>query len=74
MSDPYREMFDGLRQAAEALVQASEALQRAGVAITAIAQAALNARDEQEDLRETVGRLETLVLELVRRSQERDAE
>lgn len=69
MSDPYREMFDGLREVAEALVQtsaalvqANEGLQRAGTAIIVIAEAALHARNEQEDVRESIRRLETLIM------------
>ena len=81
MDDTFREIFEGLRQAGQGLiaahaglVQASEALVKAGDGIVqanegmqqAIA-AALRANDEQEDLREPVRRLESLVPDLVER-------
>lgn len=42
--------------------EAIRELQRAGAEVTKMADAALNAHDEREDLRETVARLETLVI------------
>lgn len=69
MADSYRPLFEGLKETAAALVQASEAnqqanlaLQRAGAGITKMADAAMDAREEHEDLRETVARLEHLVI------------
>lgn len=56
MADYFREMFEGLKQTAEALIRANEGLKRA-------VDAALAAKNEHEDLRETVHRLEALVLE-----------
>lgn len=56
MADYLREMFEGLKQTAEALIRANEGLKRA-------VDAALAAKNEHEDLRETVHRLEALVLE-----------
>jgi hypothetical protein len=76
MADSYRPLFDGLKETAAALAQAGEAsqqaivasqlaiaaLQRAGAGITNMADAVMGARTDHEDLRETVGRLETLVI------------
>ena len=64
MSDYFRDTFEGLKQTAEGLIQANLGIKRA-------AEAALAARDEQEDLRETVHRLENLVLDLVREIRDR---
>lgn len=55
--DPFREVFEGLKHTAEGLIMANEGLKK-------MADAALAARDEHEDLRETVHRLESLVLQL----------
>jgi hypothetical protein len=76
MADSFRPVFDALQETAAALAQAGEAnqqaiaasqqsiaaLQRAGARITTIADAAMDAREEHEDLRVTVARLETLVI------------
>lgn len=76
MADSLRPVFDALQETAAALAQAGEAnqraivasqqsieaLKRAGARVTQIADAAMNAREEHEDLRVTVGRLETLVI------------
>jgi hypothetical protein len=48
-------MFESLKQTAEGLIQANEGIKRA-------VDAALAAKNEHEDLRETVLRLEGLVL------------
>jgi len=56
MADHFREMFESLKQTAEGLIQANEGIKRA-------VDAALSAKNEHEDLRETVHRLEALVLE-----------
>ncbi|HZR26326.1 MAG TPA: hypothetical protein VFA59_22210 [Vicinamibacterales bacterium] len=55
--DPFRDVFEGLKQTAEGLIMANEGTKKR-------ADAALAARDEHEDLRETVHRLESLVLQL----------
>jgi hypothetical protein len=55
MDHTFREMFEGLKHTAEGLIMANEGLKR-------MADAALHAQTEQEDLRDTVGRLETLVM------------
>jgi len=52
------------QQAIVSSQQAIRELQRAGAAITTMADAALNAHDEHEDLRETVRRLEGVVIQL----------
>ncbi len=76
MADSYRPLFEGLKETAAALVdagiasqqaiaasqQAIGALQRAGAEVTKMADAAMEARNEHEDLRETVARLESLVI------------
>ena len=73
-----KETAAALTQAGEASQQAIEAsqqaiiashlsiaaLQRAGARITQMADVALQTREEQEDLRETVHRLEGLVIQL----------
>ncbi len=56
MADYFREMFESLKQTAEGLIQANEGIKRA-------VDAALAAKNEHEDLRDTVHRLEALVLE-----------
>ena len=72
--DHFRESFEGLHkatvemQAAHGhLVEASQCMQRAGDAMTAAMTSVLHAKEEHEDLRETVTRLETLVLDIQRR-------
>ena len=60
MDNTFREMFEGMKQTADGLIMANEGIKR-------MADAAMHANTEQEDLRETVRRLETLVMELVRR-------
>jgi hypothetical protein len=76
--DAYRPVFDAMLKATqdlqaangflvtahEALVQAGEAQQHAGQHLTDALTAVMSARDEHEDLRETVGRLEHLVMDL----------
>lgn len=56
MADYFREMFESLKQTAEGLIQANEGIKRA-------VDAALAPKNEHEDLRDTVHRLEALVLE-----------
>jgi hypothetical protein len=63
MADYFRETFEGLKQTAEGLILANEGIKRA-------AEAALAAKSEHEDLRETAQRLEALVLELTKQVQE----
>ena len=54
--DYFRETFEALKQTAEGLILANEGIKRA---VTA----ALGAKQEHEDLRETVHRLESLVVQ-----------
>jgi ABC-type transporter Mla subunit MlaD len=68
MSDAFRPVFDAIKESTIAFVEASEANARAGRALGKLADAAMQAREEHEDLRETVARLETLVRDLIRRS------
>ena len=80
MATYYDDLFDGLKRAgqlmAEATVlfrQATETLSTAGErqtealsTLVGVADAALHAHGEHEDLRDTVQRLEGLVMDLVR--------
>lgn len=60
MDNYFRDMFEGLKQTADGLIAANEGIKK-------VADAALHAHQEHEDLRETVGRLEALVIELIRK-------
>lgn len=60
-------MFDGLRRTAEALIAANEGIKR-------VAEAALRASAEHEDLRETVQRLEAMIIEQRRQLVEQSGE
>ena len=62
MDSAFREMLEGLKQTAEGLILANEGIKKS-------VEAALRAKDEHEDVRETVHRLEALVLDLVREVQ-----
>jgi hypothetical protein len=55
MADSFRPVFEGLKQVADGLILANEGVKH-------VADAVLAARDEHEDLRETVARLESLVV------------
>jgi hypothetical protein len=72
MDSAFRDMLEGLKQTTEGLVQAnvgivqaSEGIVQANEGIKKSVEAALRANDEHEDVRETVHRLEALVLDLV---------
>jgi ATP-dependent protease HslVU (ClpYQ) ATPase subunit len=56
MDPAFREMFEGMKQTADGLILANQGIKR-------MADAALQANDEHDDLLETVRRLETLVME-----------
>jgi len=56
MDPAFREMFEGMKQTADGLILANQGFKR-------MADAALQAKDEHDDLLETVRRLETLVME-----------
>lgn len=60
MDNAFRDMLEGLKQTAEGLTVATEGIKKA-------VEAALRAKEEHEDLRETVHRLESLVLDLLDR-------
>lgn len=60
MNPIVRELMEGLKQTAEGLVVANNGIKR-------VVDAALAANGEHEDLRETVARLEALILDLSRR-------
>ncbi len=55
MDDPFRPVFEGLKQVADGLIMANQG-------IKTLADAVLATREEDEDLRETVHRLESLVI------------
>jgi hypothetical protein len=55
VADSFRPLFESMKQVADGLILANEGIKR-------LADAVLAARDEPEDLRETVGRLENLVI------------
>ena len=60
--------FDGaMADAASGLVRAAEGLQQAILADQHLREASKKAREDHEDLRDTVARLERLVLELLER-------
>jgi hypothetical protein len=67
MDAAFREMFEGLKQTAEGIRQAGEGIIVASEGMKRTADAAMHANSEHEELRETVSRLEKLVLELVER-------
>jgi hypothetical protein len=64
MADAFRPVWEGLKDAAQHLVVANGEIQLAGAAIVRVTEAALSAKDGHEDLRETVHRLEGLVIQL----------
>ena len=55
MADSFRSVFESMKEVADGLILANQGIKR-------LADAVLAARDEHEDLRETVGRLESLVI------------
>jgi hypothetical protein len=63
VADYFRETFEGLKQTADGLIQANQGTKRA-------VEAALAAKGEPEDLRETVHRLEALLLDLTKQVKE----
>jgi hypothetical protein len=62
MADSFRPVFEAMKETAVALVEASQANARAGEGLKKMADAGLHGQDEHEDLRETVARLESLVI------------
>jgi predicted nucleic acid-binding Zn-ribbon protein len=64
MADSFRPVFDAIKETTVAFVEASEANARAGRGLEKMLDAAMQAREEHEDLRETVHRLEGLVIQL----------
>ncbi len=54
---------DGIQQATEGIILATEGLLQTGNSLESAADAAMASYEEQEDLRETINRLEGLVLE-----------
>jgi hypothetical protein len=67
MDQYFRDTLEGLKTAAQHMQRASEEIQLAGQALVRTVDAALHAKDEHEDVRVTVARLEGLVLDLVKR-------
>jgi hypothetical protein len=64
MAESFRPLFEAMKETAVALVEASEANARAGEGLKKMADAALHEQEEHEVLRETVARLESLVIAL----------
>jgi hypothetical protein len=62
MADAFRPVFEGMKQVADGLIQAGDGLIHANQAMKTVLDAALAARDEHEDLRDTVARLGSLVI------------
>lgn len=65
MDTYFREALEGLQSCAQHLMAASQEINQAGADLVKVTTAALHAKDEHEDLRETVTRLEGTVLALV---------
>ena len=63
MDPAFREMFEAMKQTAEGLILANQGIIQANEGIKRMADAALQANEEQEDLGETLRRLETFVME-----------
>jgi hypothetical protein len=64
-TDEFREMFEAMKETADGLIQANTGIKRMADAALKASAARDHARVEHDDLRETVARLETLVMELV---------
>ena len=62
MPDYFRNAFEGLKDAAQHLMAASHEIQLAGGALVRTSEAVLGAKEEHDDIRETVRRLEDLVM------------
>jgi X-X-X-Leu-X-X-Gly heptad repeat protein len=62
--DPFQPMIEGLQRATNGLVQANAGLVEASTGIAQLAEAMRGAYQEHEDMRETIQRLERLVLDL----------
>lgn len=73
MAKPFLRMFESLQQTAVGLEQATTGIMHANEGLQAALKAAIEAQNEQEDLRETVHRLEVMVLDLSRRLPPTDA-
>ena len=63
MRDSFRPMFDALRKASGHLTAATNSMIAANNSFGEVIDAAIAANEEHEDLRETVNRLEQLVIE-----------
>lgn len=70
MDSYFRGALEGLQACARHLMAASQEINQAGAELVKVTAAALHAKDEHEDLRETVSRLETTVLDLVKEVRE----
>lgn len=65
MDSYFREALEGLQACAKHLMAASQEINQAGAELVKVTTAALHAKDEHVDLRETVHRLEETVMGLV---------
>jgi hypothetical protein len=66
MDQYFREAFEGLQSCAQHLMAASQEINQAGADLVKVTSAALHAKNEHEDLRETVHQVQQTVLDLVR--------
>jgi hypothetical protein len=65
MPDYFRDMFEAMRETNKGLKLATNGLVQATDGINKMLDATLLARGEHEDLRETIHRLEALIMELI---------
>jgi hypothetical protein len=59
----FHDAFEGLQACARHLMAASQEINQAGAELIKVTTAALHAKNEHEDLRESVARLEALIME-----------
>jgi hypothetical protein len=70
MDQYFRDLLEGVKDAAQHLVVASNEIQAAGNALVRVGENAIHASREHEDLRDTVARLETMVVDVLREVRE----
>jgi hypothetical protein len=62
--DPFDDLADALRETAQGFARTNDALMAAALGLARAVEASRDARTERSDLRETVHRLEELVMQL----------
>ena len=67
MTGEFDDVYTHLEAASAAMAEAADAILRGHESVVEAVKAARHAHGEQEDLRESVARLEQLVMELLRR-------